>query len=49
MESHVYNISEALICFLPVFLIISLVAGALLWNSWPSKTEKKKEDDLRSD
>lgn len=44
MESHVYNVSEALICFVPVFFIISLVGGALLWNSWPSKKTVKNEE-----
>lgn len=42
MENPVYNLSEGLICFVPVFLIISLLAAALLWNSWP---ETNKDGD----
>lgn len=45
MENPVYNLSEGLICFVPVFLIISLVAAALIWNSWPDK----KKDDAESE
>jgi len=44
MESTIYNLSEALICFVPVFLIIALIFGALLWNSLPDRN-KKREDD----
>ena len=46
MESPLYNISEALICFAPVFLIVSMIGGALLWNSWPGR---KKKGELHDD
>ena len=39
MESPVYNLSEALICFAPVFLVITAVGLLLLKNSWPSKKD----------
>ncbi len=46
MESNWYLLSEALICFVPVFLIISAIGAALLWNSWPArkKTDQKTKD-----
>lgn len=44
MESHVYNLSEALICFVPVFLIIALIFGGLLWNSLPDRSKKRSDD-----
>lgn len=44
MENPVYNLSEGLICFVPVFLIISLLAAVLLWNSWPDKKAKDVEE-----
>lgn len=45
MESNIYNLSEALICFVPVFLIIALIGAALLWSSWPSRRKQKSEDE----
>ena len=49
MENPVYNLSEGLICFVPVFLIISLLAAALLWNSWPDKKEVAEQPDKKSE
>lgn len=40
---HLFNYGEFLLCFGPVFLIIALIFGGLLWNSLPDR--KKKEDD----
>lgn len=45
MESNIYNLSEALICFVPVFLIIAFVGAGLLWNSWPSRRTKRVDDE----
>jgi hypothetical protein len=45
MESNWYLLSEALICFVPVFLIISLVGAALLWNSLPNRKKTQAKDD----
>ena len=44
MENPVYNLSEGLICFVPVFLIISFIVAALLWNSWPDRKEEDAKD-----
>lgn len=44
MESNWYLLSEALICFVPVFLIISAVGAALLWNSWPARKKDGSND-----
>ena len=44
MENPVYNLSEALICFAPAFLIIATVGLLLLKNSWPSKDDKKPSE-----
>jgi len=41
--SYLFDYGEALICFIPVFFIISLVGAALLWNSLPSRSEKDKK------
>ncbi len=39
MESTIYLLSEAIICFVPIFMLISIIGAALLWNSWPSKKD----------
>lgn len=48
MESPIYFLSEALICFVPVFLIISILGAALLWNSWPTRKSSEKDDLKKS-
>ena len=43
---ELYDFGEAIFCVGPVFLIIFIVGGALLWNSLPSRLkEKNKEQD----
>lgn len=47
---YLFDYGEGLLCFLPVFVIMSLIAAALLWNSLPSYAVKKKgNDDERPD
>lgn len=41
--SLLFDYGEAILCFVPVFLIISFIFFALLWNSLPSRTKKEKE------
>jgi len=47
MESLAYNLSEAFICFVPIFLIIGLIGGALLWNSWPPSKRPGSDDSQK--
>jgi hypothetical protein len=43
---YLFDYGEGLLCFLPVFLIISFIFGALIWNNLPSRTvTKSKKDD----
>jgi len=41
--SILYDYGEGLLCFLPVFFIIALVFGALVWNSLPLRSGKEKK------
>jgi len=36
-----YDFGEFLFCFGPVFLVIFIIFGALLWNSLPPRTKTK--------
>ena len=38
--SVLFDYGEALLCFVPVFFIISFIGAALLWNSMPARSEK---------
>jgi len=38
-----YDFGEVIFCIGPIFLIIFIIGGALLWNSRPSGTKKKDE------
>lgn len=42
---YLFDYGEGLLCFLPVFVIMSLIAAALIWNSLPSYTIEKKDND----
>ena len=41
--SILYDYGEALLCFVPVFGMMSFIFFALLWNSLPSGKDKEKE------
>jgi hypothetical protein len=41
---QLFKYGEFLICIGPVFLIIALVFGALIWNNLPDRTKKKDEE-----
>jgi len=41
---ELYDFGEVIFCMGPTFLIIFIVGGALLWNSLPSRTKKKTND-----
>ena len=43
--SYLFDYGEGILCFLPVFAIIAFIFGALIWNSLPDRTVKKKHDD----
>ncbi|MEO8041451.1 MAG: hypothetical protein ABI646_02475 [Acidobacteriota bacterium] len=45
---YLFDYGEGLLCFLPVFVIMSLIAAALIWNSLPSRTVRKKGNDDKS-
>jgi len=36
-----YDYGEGLLCFVPVFFMIAVIFFSLLWNSLPSKKDKK--------
>jgi hypothetical protein len=42
-----YDFGEVIFCMGPIFLIIFIIGGALLWNSLPStnKTKDRKSDE----
>jgi hypothetical protein len=42
---YLFDFGEGLFCFVPVFMIIALVFGALIWNNLPSRMVKKAEED----
>ncbi|HKP68276.1 MAG TPA: hypothetical protein VJV05_03265 [Pyrinomonadaceae bacterium] len=42
---YLFDYGEGLFCFVPVFLLIAFIFGALLWNNLPDMTVKKKNDD----
>lgn len=46
---HLFDYGEGLFCFLPVFMMIALVFGALIWNSLPDRTVKKTKKKERDD
>jgi hypothetical protein len=43
MNSVLFDFGEALLCCLPLFMIIAIAGGALLINSMPSKKPVKKD------
>lgn len=46
---YVYDYGEGFLCFLPVFVLIAFIFGALVWNNLPDMTvKKKKRDDEQS-
>ena len=42
---YLFDFGEALLCFVPVFLMIAFIGAALLWNSMPSRTVRKNAGD----
>jgi hypothetical protein len=40
--NYLFDYGEGLLCFLPVFLIITFIFGALVWNNLPERAVKKK-------
>ena len=47
--SYLFDYGEGLFCFVPVFTIMGLIFAALIWNSLPSRTVKKKSEDESQD
>ena len=43
--NYLADSAVAVICFVPVFLIMSLIFGALIWNNLKSRPVKKNADD----
>lgn len=43
--SYLFEYGEFLLCIAPVFLIIAFIGAALLWNSLPDQSVKKKTND----
>jgi len=43
--SYLFDYGEALLCFVPVFLIVAFIGASLLWNSLPSRTIKRNAVD----
>ncbi len=43
--SYLYDYGEGLFCFLPVFLVMTAVFAALVWNNLPSRTIKETKDE----
>jgi hypothetical protein len=43
--NYLFDYGEALLCFVPVFLIVAFIGAALLWNSLPSRTVEKPGED----
>jgi hypothetical protein len=41
--SVLFDYGEALLCFVPLFFMISFIGAALLWNSLPPRSEKEKQ------
>lgn len=39
--SILYDYGEGILCFVPVFVMIAFIFFGLLWNSLPSKKDKK--------
>ena len=39
--SYLFDYGEFLLCFAPVFLIISFIFAALVWNNLPSRVKTK--------
>jgi hypothetical protein len=42
---ELYDFGEVIFCVAPVFLVIFILGGALLWNSLPSRTKQKKKNE----
>lgn len=42
---YLFDFGEGILCFLPVFALIALVFGALIWNNLPERTVKQNDDD----
>jgi len=47
--NNLYEYGEFLLCIGPIFLIIFIIFGVLLWNSLPSRTVNKKKRDEHDD
>jgi hypothetical protein len=43
--SYLFDYGEGLLCFLPMFLIMSFTFAVLIWNNLPSRTVKKNADE----
>ena len=43
---YLFDCGEGLLCFLPVFVIMASIFAVLMWNSMPSRTIKKKTNDI---
>ena len=51
---YFFDYGEFLLCFAPVFLIITFIFAALIWNNLPSRVKtkgsaKEENNDLRID
>ena len=42
---YLFDYGEGFLCFLPVFVIMTLIFATLVWNSLPSRTVKKKTNE----
>jgi hypothetical protein len=42
---YIFDYGEGFLCFLPVFVIMSLIFAALVWNNLPSQVKTKKIND----
>jgi hypothetical protein len=44
-----YDFGEVIFCVGPVFLVIFIVFGALVWNSLPARKSKKESGQVEND
>ena len=42
---YLFDYGEGFLCFLPVFVIMTLIFAALVWNNLPSQVKKKNLND----
>lgn len=41
--SYLFDFGELLICIAPIFLVMVIIFGGLIWNSLPKRTVEKEE------